>query len=211
MSEMKTMRLEYDPQRYPFAVPMQAALGIDRLDELHQGSEYPLLSRHEDQSTQFHAALYDLGPDFYDIYIRFLTEVVQPFIGEDIIYQRVPTFRVHLPGNVAVGEFHRDSDYAHGPGEINFWLPVTRAWATNTVWIESEEGAEDFEPHECEIGEVLIFDGVRLKHGNRVNATGKTRVSFDFRIVPRSRFRPSENVSINTNLKFDLGGYFDAL
>jgi hypothetical protein len=29
----------------------------------------------------------------------------------NFLYQRIPTFRVQLPDNEAVGEFHRDSDY----------------------------------------------------------------------------------------------------
>jgi hypothetical protein len=37
----------------------------------------------------------------------------------------LPPSRVHLPNNVAVGAKHRDFDYNHPEGEINFWLPVT--------------------------------------------------------------------------------------
>ena len=37
---------------------------------------------------------------------------------------------------MAVGEFHRDSDFGHDTHEVNFWLPFTDAYETNTVWIE---------------------------------------------------------------------------
>jgi hypothetical protein len=40
-------------------------------------------------------------------------------------------FRVHLPNNVAVGSKHCDADYNHPPGEINFWVPLTKG-TTNT-------------------------------------------------------------------------------
>ena len=75
--------------------------------------------------------------------------------------------------------FHRDRDYAHNVNEVNFWLPVTRAFDTNTIWIESEEGKEDFQPLECGVGESWMFNGCHLKHGNKINTTEQTRVSFD--------------------------------
>lgn len=79
------------------------------------------------------------------------------------------------------------------------------------MWIESEEGAEDFRPYPVEVGEVLVFDGVNLAHGNKVNDTAKSRVSFDFRVIPRSEYRPRSDVSVNTGVRFEIGGYFDEL
>lgn len=209
---IETTILNYEVDRYPFLAIIQGYLGADRLDEIHEGTNHELLTREKDQSTEFHQAYYErFGEDFERIYKRLLGEVVWPFIGEDLVYQRIPTFRVHLPGNIAVGEFHRDRDYSHGEGEINFWLPVTRAWDTNAVWIESSEGAEDFRPYTVEVGQVLVFDGVNLAHGNKTNETGKTRVSFDFRVIPRSQYKPRTNVSVNTGVKFEIGGYFAEL
>jgi hypothetical protein len=208
----ETTVVGYDVDRYPFPAVIADYLGTERLDEIHEGTDVALLTREKDQSTQFHRAYYDsFGPDFERVYKQFLTDVVRPFVGEHLVYQRIPTFRVHLPGNIAVGEFHRDRDYSHGTGEINFWLPVTRAWDTNAVWIESEEGAKDFRPYPVEVGEMLVFDGVNLAHGNKMNETGKTRVSFDFRVIPRSEYRPRTDVSVNTGVRFEIGGYFDEL
>jgi hypothetical protein len=210
--KIETSVISYDVERYPFPAIIEDYLGADRLDGIHEGTDVALLTREKDQSTEFHRAYYDrFGDDFEDVYEQFLIEVVRPFVGEDLVYQRIPTFRVHLPGNIAVGEFHRDRDYSHGDGEINFWLPVTRAWDTNAVWIESEEGAANFEPHTVEVGQVLVFDGVNLAHGNKTNETGKTRVSFDFRVIPRSQYRPRTDVSVNTGVKFEIGGYFKEL
>jgi hypothetical protein len=203
---------QYDVLRYPFPEVVQNYLGTDRLEEIHGDVDLDVLTREKDQSTDFHRAYYTrFGHEFEQIYEPFLIDVVRPFIGEDIIYQRIPTFRVHLPGNIAVGEFHRDRDYSHADGEINFWLPMTRAWDTNAVWIESSEGAADFRPYPVDVGEVLVFDGVNLAHGNKLNETGKTRVSFDFRVIPRSRYMPRSEVSINTGVKFEIGGYFAEL
>jgi ectoine hydroxylase-related dioxygenase (phytanoyl-CoA dioxygenase family) len=57
-------------------------------------------------------------------------------------------------------------------------------------------------------GQVLQFDGANLMHGNRLNDTFQTRVSFDFRVVDIEKFKPSGKGSINMNSKFDIGGYF---
>jgi ectoine hydroxylase-related dioxygenase (phytanoyl-CoA dioxygenase family) len=209
---IETTVLKYDVGLFPFPRLIEGYLGTNRLDSIHEGSSHELLTREKDQSTEFHRTYYDrFGEDFELVYRRFLTEVVRPFFREDLVYQRIPTFRVQLPGNVAVGEFHRDRDYSHGEGEVNFWLPVTRAWGTNAVWIESAEGAEDFRPYPVEVGQVLVFDGVNLAHGNKENETGKTRVSFDFRVIPRSKYRPRTDTSVNTGVKFEIGGYFAEL
>ena len=209
---LQTQTLDYDVHKYRFPEIIRSWLGVDRLDEIHKGVEYDVFTRETDQSTEFHRRLYEIGDDFDNVYRSFLADAVRPFIGEDLIYQRIPSFRIHLPDNVAVGEFHRDRDYAHGEGEINFWLPVTPAWDTNSIWIESREGAEDFRPYDVHVGQVLVFDGVNLAHGNRLNETGKTRVSFDFRVIPRSQYRPRHDAqSINMGVRFEIGGYFDEL
>ena len=36
-------------------------------------------------------------------------------------------------------------------------------------------------------GEFARFNGASLQHGAKVNTTGKTRVSFDFRIIPSAQ------------------------
>lgn len=46
----------------------------------------------------------------------------------------------------ALGRLHNDAQYGHQPGEVNFWLPLTRLAAANTLWAESEEGRGDFHP-----------------------------------------------------------------
>ena len=58
----------------------------------------------------------------------------------------------------------------------------------------------------------LIFDS-GLKHGNKINLENKTRLSFDFRVIPLSKWNPSKNSkiskSLNQKLKFSLGDYYD--
>jgi hypothetical protein len=201
----------YNVVRFPFAKLVADHFQTEDLSTIHDGVSYPLLSREEDQSTTFHKQFYTIGDQFFDVYRRFVREVVAEIVGRDIVYQRVPNFRVHLPNNVSVGEFHRDRDYFHDSSEINLWLPLTRAWDNNTVWIESAEGKEDYRPYNLDYGELLQFDGANLKHGNMINDTGFTRVSLDFRAIPMSKYQPSERRTINTGIRFIIGEYFESL
>ena len=205
--------IDYSVSLHPLDREVQRALGIGDLPLylIHRIAtrDYPLFRRDNDQSSEFHRRFYarfakDVEPAFREL----VHEIIRPRYPEPIVYQRIPTFRVHLPHNVAVGEFHRDRDYDHSPSEENYWLPFTAAWGTNTIWIESAPGADDCQPVEVHHGQILKFDGANLKHGNHVNDTSYTRVSMDFRIIPKSRYQDSDRKTINTGMRFAIGGYF---
>jgi hypothetical protein len=209
--QIKSQKFKYDRARYDFRKPIAEQLQVADLEKLHEHSEASgtLVVRATDQASIFHKRFYQIGPHFFELYESFVRDFIQPLFDEGIVYQKIPSFRVHYHNNLGVGEFHRDRDYAHNLSEINFWVPVTRAYDTNTIWIESEEGKEDFAPLSCELGEVLMFNGCHLKHGNKINQTGQTRVSFDFRVIPQSKYS-EENAgrSINTKVEFKIGGYY---
>ena len=46
-------------------------------------------------------------------------------VKEDFYYQVIPTFRIGLPGNKFVGEYHKDSKYNHQSYELNFNLGIS--------------------------------------------------------------------------------------
>jgi len=69
----------------------------------------------------------------------------------------------------------------------------------------------DYKPYRVKYGEILVFNGANLTHGNRENKSLETRVSVDFRLVEPSKFVPNNMGSINMNTKFDIGGYFEKL
>jgi len=48
-------------------------------------------------------------------------------------------------------------------------------------------------------------------HGNVENQTGKTRVSFDFRVHLMSEHQDKRVNSINTNTPFTIGGYYEVM
>lgn len=177
----------------------------------------------EDQATYAHSLLYQIDPryqknhvlknqvkdrGFIQIYRDFINFLEESIFHEKLVYQKLPTLRIHLPDNLSVGAYHRDSDYNHPREEINVWVPITTAQRTATIHMESSFDKEDYHPIELEYGQYLIFDSA-LKHGNEVNVEGYTRVSFDFRVIPLSNYKNHEETSINQKMKFSLGDYYE--
>ena len=44
-----------------------------------------------------------------------------------------------------------------------------------------------------EYGECIQWNGSNLTHGNKQNKTNTTRISVDFRLMPYSKYKPSNN------------------
>ena len=127
------------------------------------------------------------------------------------MFQITPSFRVHLPNNKAVSLWHYDSDpeHKHPDGEINFQIPLTRAFGTNAMWIESSPGNKNFAPIEMEHGQYAQFDGNKCTHGNKVNDTEITRISFDFRVLPFSKYDSNyEKTTGDLGKRFVIGQYY---
>ena len=64
---------------------------------------------------------------------------------------------------------------------------------------------------DCNYGETIQWDGCNLTHGNKINTTGKARISVDFRVIKYSNYIPSDAESINTKIKFQIGGYYKTI
>lgn len=209
-------KIKYNTNVFPFKFKLENLLNIDELTGLNDTVE--VFSREKDQSTMYHKKFYEWARsnEFVSMYDQFISEVIRPLYDEQIVYQAVPTFRVAYPNNIAVGEFHKDKHYRNGEwatkvNEDNFFLPFTDAYDTNTIWVESEEDKGDFTPINCNYGECVQWDGCNLTHGNKINLTDKARVSVDFRVIRYSKYIPSETESINTKIKFQIGGYYKLL
>lgn len=208
----------YDTEKYPFRRIISKMLEVwdgDNipLEDLHTLEHYDLLVREKDQSTKWHKLYYDkFKIEFLPTYLELINELKKRFDYEQIIYQQIPTFRVQLAnGNLAVGEWHKDKAYNHGTSEVNFWLPFVNTNEHNTIWMESLEDIGDYRPYTVNYGEILIFNGSNLMHGNTPNKSMETRVSVDFRLIEPNRFVPNEAGSINMKTKFNIGGYFEKL
>jgi ectoine hydroxylase-related dioxygenase (phytanoyl-CoA dioxygenase family) len=207
------IKINYNTQQFSFSKKLNQLFKVEDLASINDNVE--VFSREKDQSTKWHKLYYEWArtEEFIQLYDKFILEIVRPLYDEDIIYQSIPTFRVAYPNNIAVGEFHKDKFYrdinwAIEVDEDNFYLPFTDAFNTNTIWVESEEDKGDFAPINCNYGELIQWDGSNLMHGNKINETGKTRISIDFRVMKYSNYRPSEHGSINTKTKFQIGEYY---
>ena len=210
-------RLTYNINEYPFRDIICNILDTKSLDKIHKENHfenYELFSREKDQSTKYHKLYYDNCKErILDLYDKFVLNIIRPLYDEEIVYQKIPTFRLHFPGNIAVGEYHKDKWYRDKKWheevcELNYYLPFTKAYGTNTIWVESEEDKGDFSPMSVEYGECIQWNGSNLTHGNKQNKTNTTRISVDFRIMPYSKYKPSNHGAINTKVEFALGGYY---
>jgi hypothetical protein len=120
----------------------------------------------------------------------------------EFFFQKIPTIRVQYPEMNTSSKWHRDTDFGHPSGEINFWIPLTEVFPSSTLWFRGEH---DICP-ELKFGDALCFDGDTI-HGTHINRTPFTRVSIDLRIISKEKFdifiksSPSK-VSIARNLTF---------
>ena len=106
--------IKFNKEIYNFLDIVSNWLNISDLSKLHNLKKYDKFKRKNDQSTDWHRLFYKkIREDkiFSITYKKFLKEIIKPRFNEDIVYQKIPTFRVHLPGNIAVGEFHKDKFY----------------------------------------------------------------------------------------------------
>lgn len=206
----------YPIDKYNFVGLLEKLFDSNDLKKLHEKStkeHRDLYKVTEDSDTEFHKIFYDKmrqgWDEFLDLYNYFIKEYVSLIFDKKIIYQRWPTFRVHLPNNLAVGAFHKDSEYNHPAGEVNFILPMTHMFESNTVILEQTPNTLDFKQMELYPGELLMFNGNNCLHGNLPNRTGLTRVSLDFRVMLKKHYDPKNNqTSMTTNKKFTLGNYY---
>jgi len=213
-------KLSFDKKKYDF-VKIITNLFNKKLCEIHTWTDttYPFFGPNmigKDSHTEFHDAFYkkihEGWADFMDLYEDFVRNVVLPYLGlEEALFQTCPNFRVHLPDNVAVVVEHYDSDERHNHpyGEINFIIALTDMYDTNTIWTEKTCRFRDFVPMVQKAGECTSFGGNTHTHFNKINKTGKSRVSFDFRIMPLNYYiSDTDLTSITTKKKYVEGGYY---
>lgn len=223
----------YDTKIYPFQKLVANLFTIDDLTEVHkklqENYDQILFTNEQDDRTNLHQTFYSKlnagWKEFEETYKNFiLNEVREVFQTEQIIYQTKPTFRVQLPGNIAVGGnendskekygWHKDTDenYNHPNFEKNFIIPLTRARETASVFIETSPQSDEFKPAIMNVGEFFQFNGGSCIHGNKKNITGKSRVSLDFRIVlPQDYNKQYSGSSKLSKKKFIIGHYYSKI
>lgn len=219
--------IEYDVLKYPFRQTLLAMLqeppdlDLDHLHETRLAKEILLCFRNRPQQVvaggcrgnpwnrRFIACAKRDPPVhacFMKVYHDFLRDVVLPHLGTGrIAFQSIPTFRCHLPHFGHMGRPHRDEDYRHPPCEVNFWIPVTTVFGSNSLFAESRRGVGDFRPFDLREGQLMRFYGNQVWHYAMPNETDNTRVSLDFRVIREEEWSP------DAFDRFKLGAYYSVL
>ena len=211
--------VDYNVAKYPFRDLIEEALEHKDLEKLHTYYDYAPFTMENNSDTiphnKFYSKIRSGWTDFEALYDKFVDEVVVSIFGSrDFVYQSLPTFRVHLVGNWVVPEFHCDSQPGdnHPEGEINFQVGGTDLYKTNATWIESAPGLGDYAPMELKSNQFVIFNGNKCRHGNLINDTSDTRVSFDFRVLPLDKYTPDMSKASGTRkMRFIVGEYYKEL
>ena len=209
-------KYSYNLDEYNFRQEIEKMFGTNQLERIHEieDCDFGILDMETDQTTYLHKKFYEKveQTNFLDDYKKFLKDVILPHFNEDLLYQKIPTFRIQVPDNISVAEFHNDKSYSHSPDEVNIFLPITEAKETYTIWSESQENLGDYSPMNAEYGEYYIWDGANLKHGNKINESNISRFSVDFRVLPYSKYDENNmQETITTKIKLKLGSYFDLM
>ena len=208
--ELHCKVFEYDTNTFNFLAILENVYGVE-LEQLHQylGS-FNQFERKNDQSTLAHKVFYSaFNKEVKLLYEKFIFEVIRPIINEKFYFQKIPTFRIGLPGNKFVGEFHKDSYYNHQFYEINFNVGLCNYTGEASLKTELSPDSGDYSLLECPYGKIFSFDHIDCLHGSEPNSSDKTMVSFDFRIALASLYRnvPSAK-SVNMKSSFTPGSYF---
>ena len=158
-----------------------------------------------------------------DVYVGFLRGVVQERLvavcerfgsramADGLLFQREPSFRCHTPSPRPTGRPHTDAEYGHQISELNVWLPMCRAFGSNSLWAETAPGRGDFAPFRLDYGEAMFFWGNRCRHYTVPNDSGVARVSIDCRVCPRRAHDPDAPRIDGRAPAFHVGGYYAAL
>lgn len=130
---------------------------------------------------------------------------------KEVVFQAVPILRVSPPSTVPMGRRHKDRDYGHQPGQVNFWMPLCSAFGANSLFVEADNAHGASHPLEGDWGDIHRFYGNGLYHHTVPNTTGTTRISLDFRVVPMPLYDddwPASRGRRNGQQQFFIGGYY---
>ena len=185
---------QYDKNKYSFSKIVGQFFGVEDLSRVHLLDEELCSSKKLDQeneaNTFFHKKYYEKlnsgWPELTNVFSKFVSEEISKIIKGPFLYQTMPSFRVHVPNQTAVSNWHFDTDPNHGhpEWEINVQIALTDSENSSATWVESIPGLGDYAPMNLKEDEYVIFNGNKCMHGNFENKTEKTRVSYDFRVLP---------------------------
>ena len=210
--------LSYENSKYDFRKFAQECFCVNDLSMVHKNNpKYDIFKEFgPDVQTWYHEKFYNYlktnvnGKKMEKMYDNLIKEVILPYLGlEKALVQKFPSFRVQLPENIAVAKMHTDNSLGHPLGEINFTYAFTDMFDTNTIWIEKMPRMNSFISIKQKKNSISSFNANLCMHYNKLNKTGKTRMSMDFRILPLNYYNEKKVLSSHsTNKKFIDGDYY---
>ena len=189
---VKEVDIAFDTALYPIGEAFAHMLrmkfdDLPRLHEQYSQDKGRLKDRHEKRKL-LHSILDPSARDpFQAVFLDFVLKYVAPHVrsitkASRIYFQSFPCIRVVRPGEFSIGP-HCDASYGFSQGNINFYIPLTKIFGTNSLILESSPGIEDWHTIELEYGSIKRFYGSQCSHFTAENTTAQTRISLDFRII----------------------------
>ena len=173
---------------------------------------------------QFHTYV-DKYTRFNETYYSFIRKNILPLFPNEtkLAIQKTPNIRFSLPNNAAIGfdpkdpeniiGLHCDGNFGHHYTETNFIIPITRMFESNSIYYEpylnSNIHPTQFESLSIETTQFAQAYFNKILHCNKMNQTNKTRISFDIRVIPYTKYQ--EHLADFHGTKFELGKYYMVL
>ncbi len=203
---------DYSVNDYPFKETLENLYGC-KLVDLHLFlGKFERFERENDSISLAHRVFYgNFEEKIKPIYEKFIKNIISKIFGTHrFYYQLIPTFRVGLPGNVFVGEFHKDSFYNHQNYEVNFNLGLANYEGNASLKTQICPESDDWVNLSCPYGKIFSFDHIDCLHGSEPNLGNKTMVSIDFRLALSELYFDTAAKSVNMKSEFKPGSYFSS-
>ena len=211
-SQLHMKYFDYSVNDYPFKETLENLYGCKLVDlHLYLG-KFERFERENDSISLAHRVFYgNFEEKIKPIYEKFIKNIISKIFGTHrFYYQLIPSFRVGLPGNVFVGEFHKDSFYNHQNYEVNFNLGLANYEGNAALKTQILPSSDKWKKLSCPYGKIFSFDHIDCLHGSEPNLSDKTMVSFDFRLALSELYFDSAVKSVNMKSEFKPGSYFSS-
>ena len=164
--ELHTKKFEFEKNDYPFKEKLIDLFGTE-LGSIHKtlGNFSFWDDGASTQSTLAHKVFYSNFYNGFDlIYFRFIKNFISKIVKVPFYFQKIPTFRIGLPGNVFVSTFHKDSDFNHLNYEVNFNLGLENFEGGN-FFVETFPESNKFIKINCPYGQIFSLNHIDCNHG----------------------------------------------
>ncbi len=115
-----------------------------------------------------------------------------------------------MPGNVYVGEYHKDSDYNHQAYEINLNLCLSNYFTNAALRVQEKPNVDNDKYIKCTYGNIFSVDHINCLNESEANQSSESMVSLPFRFTLKPLYIDSGERSVNVNTKFYPRSYFSS-